>query len=172
MSVLIIPCETCAASTPHRIPTNRAGLPVTDGSRLKCDVCGTLRPAPDLQQEGELFATNAARVIATIPSLSQKQAQGKLEELLYEGRDAIVNTEAFQDAVAATNAPEFEMQDIKVQSYERGQGAWIVNFSFYALGDGEADIDDREFRIDGSGVGIIDDRGNVEISELVATAAP
>lgn len=170
MSVLILPCEKCSASTPHRTPTNRAGMPGDQNRLLQCDVCGALRPTLSPQEEGDSFAVDAARVVAMIPALSQKQAHGKLEELLYECRDAIVNNDAFQDAVAATNAPEFEMQDIKVQKYERGQGAWIVTFNFYALGEGEADLDDRDFRIDGSGVGTIDDQGHVEISELVATA--
>lgn len=169
MSVVILPCEKCAGSTPHRSPTGRKG---DTQKLLQCDVCGTLRPALSVQEEGKAFNVDAARVIAMMPALSQKQAHGKLEELLYESREAILAMDAFQDAAATTSAGEFEMQDIKVQKYERGQGAWTVNFTFYALGEGDEDVDNRSFRINGSGVGSIDDQGGIEISDVTASVAP
>lgn len=170
MSVIILPCEKCGAPTPHRTPSGRSEKQGDQQKLVQCDVCGSLRPALSAVEERTTFGIDAARVISTIPALSQKQAHGKLEELLYEFRDAILAMDAFQEAAAATDASEFELQDIKIQKYERGQGAWIVNFKFYALGTAETDGDDGEIRIDGTGVGSITDQGSIEISDVIATA--
>lgn len=169
MPSLILPCANCQSSTLHRSPVTDQTANGKQPETVKCDACGTVRPVPVDNPDGtNEFTIDATRLLATLPALSQKNAHGKLEDLLYEHRSAIEGSDAFCDAIASTNATEVEMQDIKVQKYRAEQAAVFVDFTFYALGERDEEQENRRFRVDGTGIGRIDNQGTTEIQDVTA----
>jgi len=169
MRTFILPCSTCQASTiqrPQRIGRGENGdqQPI-----LECATCGTQRPgfAASLS-EPTVSSIETVKLLERIPAMSQKSVCSKLEELLYEYRFSIEGSEIFCQALAPVNASDFEMQDIKVQSFEWDQRILVAKFNYYTLGARDADQPHKRFRIDGEGSGRIDPEGRVEV--LVATA--
>lgn len=141
---------------------------------VQCEACGTITPIP----EGTLDETSAdadevTQLVASLPAMSQKRAHGRLEELLYEHRDAIETSDAFSDAMASSNATECEMQDIKVQEYHRDQADLVIAFSYYALGEGEGEDDQspRNLRVDGTGSARISPRGSIGMQDVTAAVS-
>lgn len=139
---------------------------------LQCEACGALRDAGNESADGtDVPASDVTRLVSMLPALSKKNAHSKLEELLYEHRAAIEGSEAFSAAVAAVNAVEFEMQDIKVQKYDARQSEVAIEFTYYALGERDQEQASRRFRVAGSGAGRIDGLGSVAIQDVTASVS-
>lgn len=169
MRTFILPCSNCQTSTIHRPQRIDRGENGDQQPILECATCGTQRAgfAASLS-EPTVSTIETARLLERIPAMSQKSVCSKLEELLYEYRFSIEGSETFCQAIAPINAADFEMQDIKVESYDYDQRTLVAKFSYYSLGARDADQPHRQFRIDGEGSGRIDPEGRVEV--LVATA--
>jgi len=169
MRTFILPCGTCQASTIHRPQRITQGENGEQQPVVECVTCGTQRAgfAASLK-EPTVSPTDTVRLLEKIPALSQRSACSKLEELLYEYRFSIEGSEVFCQAIAPVNAADFEMQDIKVESFEWDQRALVAKFTYYLLGARNDVQPHRSFRVDGQGSGRIDPEGRVEV--LVATA--
>lgn len=172
MPALILPCANCNTSTVHRSPTSAPNANGKQNETIQCEACGTSRSIPaDISTESAESAVDATKLMALLPALSQKKAHSKLEELLYEHRAGIEESDAFADAIAAANAADCEMQDVKVQKYNAEQAAVVVDFTYYALGERDDEEMQRRFRIDGTGTGRIDGQGNLEIQNVTAAVS-
>lgn len=141
---------------------------------VQCEACGTITSIPEgtLDETG-VDAEEVTQLIASLPAMSQKRAHGRLEELLYEHRDAIESSDAFSDAMASSQATECEMQDIKVQEYHRDEADLVISFTYYALGEGEGGDDQspRGLRVDGTGSARISPRGGIGLEDVTAAVS-
>ncbi|HTI50078.1 MAG TPA: hypothetical protein VL475_03975 [Planctomycetaceae bacterium] len=141
-------------------------------SVVQCETCGTITPIPDdAPEETTVAANDVTQLVASLPAMSQKNAHSKLEELLYEHRSAIESSDAFADALAALDATEYEMQDIKVQEYHRDEADLVATFTYYAVGERDDDQAPRGLRVDGTGSARISAHGSVEIQDVTATVS-
>ena len=140
---------------------------------VQCDACGTLRPVPPAspEEETDQLAAAATRLLSQFPAMSSNNARRGLEEMLYEHRSAIEGSPAFCEAMTQAQAAGCEMQDIKVQRHNWEQTALFVAFTYYALGERDADQAARAFRVDGTGSARIDRQGKIEFSDVTATVA-
>jgi hypothetical protein len=135
MPTLFLLCSKCQATTLHRSPANPSGAGNDTQQFLQCDACGAMRYAPAESVEKAEAGASAARLVAMLPAMSEKSARTKLEELLYEQRSAIEESEAFCQAVASLQPlDDLEIQDIKVQKFQPEPPGVVLAFSYYALG--------------------------------------
>lgn len=172
MPTLFLQCAACQTPTLHRSPMDSVAGSDRTQPVVQCDACGTIREVPaNPAEDPGVLATDATRLLALLPAMSRKTAHTKLEELLYEHRSAIEDAEAYRDAIASTDGADFEIQDIKVGGYRPEQTAVIVDFTYYALGEGDAAPPTRGIRIAGSGSGRIDSQGNMEIRDVTAAVS-
>jgi hypothetical protein len=168
MPTLFLPCSKCQATTLHRSPKNPSGGDDETQQFMQCDACGAMRKAPTEAHEKHEAGANAARLVAMLPSMSGKSARAKLEELLYEQRSAIEESEAFCLAVSSVKPLDLEIQDIKVQKFQPQPPGIVLEFTYYALGEDDLA---GEVRVAGSGIGRIDGEGTMQVENLTATVS-
>jgi hypothetical protein len=106
--------------------------------------------------------------VQRLKGLPEAERQAAIDEKIAETYHQIVDSEAFVNAIAETNASGWGVDDYEVEHIDLGETECVVKLNFSASGDQEQEKMYAGDRMSGTAEAVIDATGAVEYREITA----